>query len=105
MNGTIVKELASGSGSISPNTHKSFQFDILDSAGNQDFSIGQRLAVNMSYICTGILTIDYDSPQAASHVDSPNTDPCFPVPEQSTLILTSTGLLALAGYVLLRKRF
>ena len=103
--GTIVKELASGSGSIEETEHKSFQFDILDSAGNQDFSIGQRLAVNMSYIGTGILTIDYDSPQANTHVDSPSSDPGFPVPELPTIVLTSAGLLALAGYVLLRKRF
>jgi len=104
--GTIVKELASGSGDIVvTEDNKYFQFDCLDSAGNQDFSAGQRLAVNMSYSGTGILTIHYDSPQAASHVDSPNTDPGFPVPEQSTIILTSTGLLALAGYVLVRKRF
>ena len=102
--GTIVKELASGSGSISPNTHKSFQFDILDSDGNQDFSVGQRLAVNMSYTGTGILTIDYDGAQANTHVDSPSTDPGFPVPEQPTIILTSTGLLALAGYVLYSRR-
>ena len=31
--------------------------------------------------------------------------PAYPVPELPTIILTSTGLLALAGYVLLRKRF
>lgn len=31
--------------------------------------------------------------------------PCYPVPEFSTLVLLSIGLLALSGYVVLRKRF
>ena len=39
-----------------------------------------------------------------SYLTSPETDPCYPVPELSTFILFSVGLLALAGYIL-RKRF
>ena len=39
-----------------------------------------------------------------SNLTSPPSDPGYPVPELSTLILFSTGLIALAGYVLLTKR-
>jgi len=35
----------------------------------------------------------------SSYVSSPETDPGYPVPELSTLVLFSTGLLALAGYI------
>lgn len=39
-----------------------------------------------------------------SYVKSPTTDPGFPIPELSTLILFSSGLLALAGYALKRRK-
>ena len=41
---------------------------------------------------------------ANSYIISPETDPGYPVPELSTLILFSIGLLALAGSVLLTRR-
>lgn len=37
-------------------------------------------------------------------VDMDEQGPCYPVPELSTLVLLSIGLLALTGYVVLRKR-
>ena len=40
----------------------------------------------------------------ASKATSPFSDPGYPVPELSTLILFSTGLLVLAGYVVLGRR-
>jgi len=39
-----------------------------------------------------------------SYVESPNTDPGYPVPELGSLVLFSVGLLALAGYVWQRRR-
>ena len=39
-----------------------------------------------------------------SYTKSPSVDPGYPVPELSTLVLLSFGLLALLGYVVLRKR-
>ena len=39
-----------------------------------------------------------------SSVSSPPSDPGYPVPELSTLILLSVGLLTLAGYVRLRRK-
>jgi hypothetical protein len=40
----------------------------------------------------------------ASNVASPSSDPGYPVPELSTFILFSTGLIALVEYVLLRRK-
>ena len=39
-----------------------------------------------------------------SHVTCPHDEPDYPVPELSTIILTSTGLLALMGYVVYSRR-
>jgi len=39
-----------------------------------------------------------------SYISSPGTDPGYPVPELSSLVLFSVGLLAFAGYVWVRRR-
>ena len=39
-----------------------------------------------------------------SKLKTPSSDPGFPVPEMSTLVLFSVGLLALVGYVAYRRR-
>ena len=39
-----------------------------------------------------------------SYISSPGTDPGYPVPELSSLVLFSVGLLAFAGYVLVIRR-
>ncbi len=44
------------------------------------------------------------SGEYASKATSPSSDPGYPVPELSTLILFSLGLLVLAGYVGLRRK-
>jgi hypothetical protein len=50
-------------------------------------------------------TVDHkvDSSEYSS-LSSPNTDPGYPVPELPTLVLTSAGLLALAGYQRIRRK-
>ena len=40
----------------------------------------------------------------ASQVASPSSDPGYPIPELSTLVLLGVGLLMIVGYVALRKR-
>jgi len=40
----------------------------------------------------------------ASQVTSPSSDPGYPIPELSTLVLLGVGLLMIVGYVALRKR-
>ena len=39
-----------------------------------------------------------------SYISSPGTDTGYPVPELNSLVLFSVGLLAFAGYVLVRRR-
>ena len=101
-NGTIIKQLADGSKVFSAASSRTLDnTECADNTStNQDFNVGQRLAVRISYSGTGNFTIHYASLDACSHIDTPETDPGFPVPELPTIILMSTGLLALAGFVL-----
>jgi len=73
----------------------------------QTFNIanGDRLAIRIKHNCsTEEVTTYFYKDTHLSNLTSPSTDPGYPVPELSTLILFSTGLLALAGYVLLTRR-
>jgi len=72
----------------------------------QDFSAGDWLAVRLSWDCpTDPLRIYYEIEEHSnSYVKSPSSDPGYPVPELPTIILISSGLLTLAGYVWLTKR-
>jgi len=71
----------------------------------QDFSTGDWLAVRLSWDCpTDELQIYYKAEAGSdSYIESPSTDPGYPIPELSTLILFASGLLALVGYVLLER--
>jgi len=72
----------------------------------QDFNTGDWLAVRLSWDCNNdSLQIDYKAEAGKdSFIESPSTDPGYPAPELPSLVLFSTGLLALAGYSLLTKR-
>jgi hypothetical protein len=62
---------------------------------------GGRLAIEVLWGSNplGNLEIHCNPPdKPASKVTSPSTDPGYPVPELSTLVLFSAGLLILAGY-------
>ena len=68
---------------------------------------GGRLAIEVLWGSNPLdnLEIHCNPPDKhASNVTSPSSDPGYPVPELSTLILFSTGLIALAGYVLSTRR-
>ena len=67
---------------------------------SQDFSTGDWLAVRLSWDCpTDELQIYYKAEAGSdSYIESPSTDPGYPIPELSTLILFSSGLVILAGY-------
>lgn len=74
---------------------------------SQDFDAGERLDLRINWTCTTEeLRIYYyrANDSKFSNITSPSSDPGYPVPELSTLILFSTGLIALAGYVLLTKK-
>ena len=68
---------------------------------------GGRLAIEVlwSSSAAGNLEIHCTpSGNPVSKTTSPSSDPGYPVPELSTLILFSVGLLVLVGYVGLRRR-
>jgi hypothetical protein len=69
----------------------------------QDFSTGDWLAVRLSWGCpTDELRIYYKAEAGNdSYLESPTTDPGYPIPELSTLILLFTGVIALT--VLLKR--
>ncbi|RZB31407.1 MAG: hypothetical protein AEth_00737 [Candidatus Argoarchaeum ethanivorans] len=76
---------------------------------NQTFNKDERLALRIYHNRTGTTTtanIYYYNAGIGrlSNLTSPSSDPGYPVPELGTFILFSTGLIALAGYVLLAKR-
>lgn len=76
------------------------------STGSVDVLEGGRIAVEVYWVSTanGGLEVYYNSSTYSSSLTSPSSSPAYPVPELSTLILFSTGLLTLAGYVVLTKR-
>ena len=67
---------------------------------------GGRFAVEVLWSGeVGELEIHFNpSGDPVSKTTSPSSDPGYPVPELPTIILLSTGLIALAGYVLLTKK-
>ena len=75
-------------------------------SSTQDFSAGDWLAVRLSWDCsTDELQIYYEIEEHSnSYVKSPSSDPGYPVPELPTLILFASGLIILAGYVVLKRR-
>ena len=98
-NGTLVKKLASGSGTIKAG-YGTTSVDLPDNPGeNQDFKVDQRLAVKVYTDDATGFKIYYAGVSGCSELESPPSDPGFPVPELPTIILMSTGLLALAGFV------
>ena len=69
-----------------------------------DFYTGQHLQSRMQWVPdsgTSALVVTCES---GTKLTSPSTDPGYPVPELSSLILFSVGLLALAGYVVYKKK-
>ena len=73
----------------------------------QTFNIatGDRLALMIKHNCsTEVVTTYFYKDTHLSNLTSPSSDPGYPVPELSTLLLLSIGLISLTGYVLLTKR-
>ena len=67
----------------------------------QDFSTGDWLAVRLSWDCTtDPLQIYYKATAGSdSYIESPASDPGYPIPELPTILLFGVGLLVIAGYV------
>jgi len=104
--GTIIKNIASGSDSTVDSTPVTYElFECPDNTTtNQTFNVSERLATRVSYSGAGDFIIHYDGTDEHTHINSPPTDPGWPVPELSTILLMSIGLLALMGYVVYRRR-
>lgn len=77
-----------------------------------DVDEGERIALSFKWTfdAAGGVSIGcdgktlFEGKARDSTLKSPPNSPAYPVPELPTLILFSTGLIALAGYVLLTKR-
>ena len=69
-----------------------------------DISNGNYLALNITNPSDGSGDLVIKTGGGNSYVTSPSTDPGYPVPELSTIILFSAGLLILAGYAYMGRR-
>ena len=78
--------------------------DVSMTAGPASFSVDDKVAVSVKANSGGNLKLYYNAIGKPARLVSPPNSPAYPVLELSTLVLFSTGLLALAGYVLLTKR-
>lgn len=68
---------------------------------------GCRLAVEVFWGSSPLGSLEIHcnpSGKPSGNVTSPSSDPGYPIPELSTLMLLSLGLIALLGYVHLKKR-
>lgn len=71
-----------------------------------DFKKGEPLKLKMNWSPDiPLIPIKVKCGDGKTKLSSPSTDPGYPIPELSTLVLSSVGLLALVGYVVYRKRF
>jgi hypothetical protein len=73
---------------------------------SQTFNKDERLALRINHNRTTAARVYYYNAgtDKLSNLTSPSSDPGYPVPELSTIILFSIGLITLTGYVLLTRR-
>nr|QNO53223.1 hypothetical protein HNLOENAD_00023 [Methanosarcinales archaeon ANME-1 ERB6] len=103
--GTAIS-FASGTAPVS-NTESGVTTITCHQSAAQTFNIasGDRLALRIKHDnSTGEVTTYFYKGTHLSNLTSPSSDPGYPVPELPTIILFSSGLIALAGYVLLKRR-
>jgi hypothetical protein len=74
---------------------------------NADFKKGESLKLRLNWSSYEEIAqpLKVYCGNSKTKLSSPPTDPGYPIPELSTLVLSSVGLLALAGYVAYRRRF
>lgn len=72
-----------------------------------DFKKGASLKLRMNWSSDRdpAVNLEVHCGDGKTKLSSPSTDPGYPIPELNTLVLSSIGLLALAGYVVYRRRF
>jgi hypothetical protein len=72
------------------------------SGASKDFEEGSKFKLELTWtpsVDAAVLVYHSESAGKKSTLTSPSSDPGWPVPELSTLVLFSVGLLALVGYV------
>lgn len=71
-----------------------------------DFKKGESLKLKLNWSSYEEIPQDLtvNCGNGESLLKSPSTDPGYPIPELSTFVLSSVGLIALAGYVMYRKK-
>ena len=76
-----------------------------DYAGSQDIPSGERLVFQIENLgADTTVTVYWNSSSRLSYIQSPATDPGYPVPELLTIVLLATGLVGLAVYFGLKRR-
>lgn len=102
---------AAGSGAFTAVSTKSMAITELDPVANDPFPVvgytvaqGEHLAVRIT-IGGGSASLSVDqSGSSPSTIQSPDTDPSFPVPELGSVLLLASGLVVVAGVVYSKKR-
>ena len=79
---------------------------IISVAPGSEFIVPNGHYIALKLTVTGYVRVDVSVSNggSSSYIKSPSVDPGYPVPELSTLVLLSFGLLALFGYVVYRRR-
>ena len=74
-------------------------------APDTGFTVPQNHCLALKLTVSGTVYVSVNGVEpGSSYIRSPSVDPGYPVPELSTLVLLSFGLLALMGYVGLKRR-
>jgi hypothetical protein len=68
----------------------------------EDYRLALRLSYEPDQWVDGVLLF-YGSENAPAHLQSPETDPGYPVPELSTIVLMGIGIAGLGGYIALKR--
>ena len=74
-------------------------------APDTGFTVPQNHCLALKLTVSGTVYVSVNGVEpGSSYIRSPSVDPGYPYPELSTLVLLSFGLLALMGYVGLKRR-
>ncbi len=99
VNGTSFTPYGNRSLIVSGVTQKNFSINATD------FTVPEGEYLALRVVRTfGSATVRVAADGINSGIVSPPTDPGYPVPELSTIVLMSVGLLALVGYVAWRRK-
>ncbi len=105
--GTSGLPLAAGSVPIAGGMALFTDETISFAAGSKTVPAGHRLALSLRFVPDELIAgmiVFYNGPDWLSSLESPDTDPGYPLPEATAALLLGGGLVALAGYLALDRR-